>query len=224
MIRTSTVLSLAAAALFVSGIPSAHSASVTLAFNVHVDSSSVAGVAVGDVLSGSFTYDDTVAGVLTPAPNPFVAATIDYSGALTGMSVDINGTPVGATSGDIRYTDSVDPLFMGGDQFSVSPDSATFTGELNPSRQLTSMGIFGSDNDATTVDFLSQPDPLATVSPAAFPSLIISLGFGPSPGSIFESISGTVDITTVVPLPAALWLFGSGIAGLWLTSRRVAPV
>ncbi len=198
-----------------------HAALVQVPFTVTVTFSSVSGVLAGDVLSGSYTYDDTVAGVTTPAPNPFIAANVLYSSVLTEMTVDVAGTIVGGTTGDIRYTDSVNRMFTGDDLLGINPDNSTFVGELNPARQLTSMSIFGSDPSAMVVDLFTDPDPLATISPAAFPDLRMQLGFGSLPGQILDTINGSVTIATV-PLPPAIWLFASGVAGLLLKAKRRA--
>lgn len=212
-------------ALIVLAAPAAQAGLVTVDFTVTVNSASAdTGVSVGDTLAGSYTYDDATVGMYTPPFSQFHPAVMDYFSAVTGFEIDINGTAFGATDGDIQYRDSVNPLFTGGDQFSVFDNNSTLYGELNPSRLLTTLSLSG-DGPASVMDFgTTDPNPLLTVLPTDFPDLSIFMGFGPYQGSIYSTISGSLTVTSispaVVPLPAAAWLFGSGLLGLLATGFR----
>ena len=85
------------------------------------------------------------------------------------------------------------------------------------------VGLF--DNSQTI--FISDALPLIQPNPADFPTLnTISVSYWDNQTQTSARISarGDVTIATVVPLPSAVWLFGSSLLGLIGVARRKAHV
>lgn len=84
--------------------------------------------------------------------------------------------------------------------------------------------------DGGTVDFADMFSPVNTVIHGALPidgtlSLNVDLNTSTiSPGTNsptnFAGDTGSIDASAVVPVPAAVWLFGSGLIGVVVVARR----
>ena len=146
----------------------------------------------GTSFSGTVNYNYAV----PPGPGN------TYLDVVTSADITIGGTTYNFVSpispGDIGVTDN-DLLF--GDGFSISMGDAS--GNL----------LF-----LDVVDFTG--DTFSGIAPTVF-----DYAFPPSEGFVLLdgfgiTMDGTLTSVTAVPVPAAVWLFGSGLLGIFAVSRK----
>ncbi len=158
--------------------------------------------ASGETITGSFTFD-TVSDVVSNA-------------MLGNSTLGLYGVPAVAGSANLSSTDAI---YVQGTNAGVNgPRNTSISVDLSALTSFagTDPGAFllqGTSALAQQVDF--------TGASSAFPSTVIYYD-GASDGSDITQIDAYLTDATVsvVPLPGALWLFGSGLAGLAALGRR----
>lgn len=166
----------------------------------------IATLVSGQVFAASVQGALDMGGLFTPSPDP----TNDLASA---THIDFIGSPtVLSATGDFSGTTSVALL-----DFDFSP--------LNPNPLLWNLGSFTLSLTSMTVDAQSATQLLltgtGTLAGAGFDPTPATLSWtGNGPGSMY-SWSATV---SAVPVPAAVWLFGSGLLGLIGMARRKESV
>lgn len=218
--------------LWVMGLLTSPSAmAVSLDFNIGAPTSgTVSYGGGGGALIGSNIEVDNVVGLFTPA-NANVTA-LCLSCALnfnTGGLINAGGPPPsGSNNGWWSFGSGGTITITGGVQLQGQPDialgSTLLTGSFNNAfvRDLGVQGFkvtFGTFFDTKHPDLLTY---FGLTPGTPFEGAFTLLFASPNPGvgGAFTStsiFSGNV-VNTVVPLPAAVWLFGSGLA--WLLAAR----
>lgn len=163
------------------------------------------GLAVGDRFTGTFSYtlDQTGTNVPTPGITNYV---------FDSYSLTIQGQTVSAMGGGIQVSNLPGFDYF---QLNVDPPGTIVTGSINGFPAGT---LFLALNDLTGSAFTDSTLP-TTLDLANFTALRrVDAFFPPANGTAFGEITNL----TVVPVPAALWLFVSGLGGLALfrVSRR----
>ncbi len=189
-------------AVFLSG--TANAALVRVDWEGEVSRSYLGVAAKGDTISGSFTYDNT-----TESPPGFTGSYRDNHDS----SFSLNGLN-GTTSGNqiLVYNDLSDT----GDQFDSRNYSGSYTGDLVAGYQVSQIFVRFTDSTGTVFSDRSLPE---TLNSADFDfrggSRIDLDGNG---GSVQFNVTGFT--ATIIPVPAAVWLFSSALAGLGWVRRR----
>ena len=192
--------------------PVAQAALLSYTGTVQIDNTDAGGIDFNDVFDFSFTYDDAIT---------------DVSGGFGEFPNAITAFSFARVSG----TGTWDPA---GGTFSLPQD--LFTAEDNPSELLISTTV-----NTPLGAFLNTPIALVfdggfTINDTGIGQTIDQQIGGPLPGDVnvftsarvligdFDGDFATGSITafsaTVVPVPAAVWLFGSGLVGLIGFARR----
>lgn len=193
--------------------PAVHAASITVAFDGEVrailsdDSSGTfsSNFSVGDTVSGSWTFDSAATG--TPL-NP------NATWYASSFEVTI-GSHTFSGSSEYRVFDNA----SGGDGFSVINEDGTY---------ITPPGLGPLESRTFFLQFLGMPTSTFSgqsliLDPNAISSLYDPL-YAPS-GLRLDNPDGSYGLlyftaATSVPVPAAVWLFGSGILALAGMARR----
>jgi len=142
--------------------------------------------------------------------------TVDGAGSLLGGSMTMNGKVAQFFSS----LNNTNPAFQTPGLYTAkSANGTALDGALISGSTITSMGF-----NASTIDFYAALDPGSVLSVAGFGTTgsgIIGLTNISGSGNIDwgTNWTATASLDVVVPLPAALWLFLSGIAVLFSTSR-----
>ena len=195
----------------------------TLGF-IEIDNGSTtySGLTIGDSFSGSFTYGDSSADASSIVTNPPISADYSFTGApyggtITGGSITTIGTDSGVGIGD---NDG-----MGDDTFYIN----NLYGTSIPYETISdTWGTYSSNGtQAFGLDLYSFDTSI--FSGLGFQILPLTLGNSDIALFYIEEIdtSGTTYLATgiltsitAVPVPAAVWLFGSGLIGLIGIARR----
>lgn len=232
--RTKIAVAAMGLGLWVTGLLISPSAmAISLDFNIGAPTSGTVSYAgSGGALIGSNIEVDSVVGLSTPA-NANVTA-LCLSCALnfnTGGLVNAGGPPPnGSNNGWWSFGSGGTVTITGGVQLQGVPDialgSTLLTGSFN-SAFVQDLGLQGFKVTFGTFFDTKHPDLLTYfgVTPGTpFQGAFTLLFESPNPGvgGAFTStsiFSGNV-VNTVVPLPAAVWLFGSGLAGLLAARGR----
>lgn len=161
----------------------------------------------GVVFSGAFNHADT--GIAGTANNG--TAFMQYEG--------FSSLNFGMEDGSLFNLDSIDLSDSGFDY--LSPASVTFiaqrSGSVMVSQTFITDGIFGSGNDFETFDFSSD---FLGVEYVYIADAYMNKNFAFDNINISTVPQSVVIGTSVVPLPAAIWLFITGLIGLFGFSRR----
>jgi hypothetical protein len=192
--------------LFISSVEQASSSIVT--FEIEGALTEVfgpSGLAVGDPFTGTFSYSLGQTGTNVPPTGP--AEITRY--VFDTYSLTIQGQTISATGGDIGiYNQSSFDHFGLNDAF-----AGVVTGSING---ISVSQLFLGLTDITGTAFTDTSLP-PTLTLADFPDLRrIDIAFSPNNGSAFGEITNL----SVVPVPAAIWLFISGLGGLALLRGR----
>ncbi|MGH0030560.1 MAG: hypothetical protein ACQGVC_12265 [Myxococcota bacterium] len=197
--------------------------SVTITFTGTIGSVSgelVGTVSASDAFSGSITYDASTAGTFTASPNPmFVRDEMDYTGAITAVSLTLVGDTVTGASGDIKVWDA-DHMFAGSDAFetATAPGSGTIGGytvtslAVNPEYDYTTWSL-------TSGSPLPQPPPYAST---VFTYVSLSTAGGGLASGSLDSLVVTAAGPPAVPAlpPWALLALAGSLGGLGLGWAR----
>jgi hypothetical protein len=164
-------------------------------------------------VGGSFYVDIMATGL----PSGTVGGSLDISwiGDVTLDSVWLATTDP-ATDGDVSFPGNWDPVssFLTGCDSGCNPGDPSISGLY-----VGSFGGLSGDQAIARLNFTLNNGPSATISMNA----AVSGGTWSSfeSGNFTNTYSGaTVNATSAVPVPAAVWLFGSGLLGLAGVARR----
>ena len=194
-----------------------NAAIVSYSFTGHVTSIGVGvtGVAENDPITGSFSYDTTDAFDSTGSPGIIR----NYNEAIQSLAVNVgpySGSLSGTTEDVLRVHDG---NVIVPDELTIADGSASG----NTANAATISGILLRLTDSTRTAFDSGAIP-ESLSLAMFDSTYIEFTFTTSPAG--GSIAGEFDSLTIIPIPAALPLMGTGLAVLgllgWRRRRAVA--
>jgi hypothetical protein len=158
--------------------------------------------------TGTFFFDPTIAtGVLQPSTGTTTSTTPFFGYTWTAHDYVLNRQPSlpGDPAGSARVAASI-PFDWG------APTAATTCGVANCNIPVAAVFLFGDNGDGTvnvtTLDSDGNGAPGQPMTAGPF------IGFSPA-------FSGTATPQqTVIPVPAAVWLFGSGLLGLVGVARR----
>ncbi|NGZ04048.1 MAG: hypothetical protein CV090_13475 [Nitrospira sp. WS238] len=177
---------------------------------------------IGGGLIGTTIDVDNVVGLSTPLNNNVTSTCLT---CVLNFTSGLNSSAGGGTwqfgsGGSISITGGVD--FLVGSDIPVG--STLLTGTFSSAEVKTLGGVFevtfGSFTDVKHADLLSY---YGMPSGNYDGSLTILFDAATGPGDAFISASlfgGSIANVAAVPLPAAAWLFGSGLLGLYSVVRR----
>ncbi len=176
---------------------------------------------LGETLRIEYTFDDTAMGnVDLNASSSAGGYTLSTYTATVGSN-SYNG--VGSSSSDISVTDDT---FSNGssffDRYLVTPDGV---GPVGPAiGGLAFRGARIEFLDSTMTAITGDGLPLIQPDPSAFDALLLRISFDDNDD--FEGrLSASIVTVSAVPVPAAAWLFGSGLlAMLGLARRKTSTV
>ena len=178
---------------------------VTVSFDGVIDQFNVGPFAGGDSFSGSFTLDESImaSGVLNT-----------YDGVVDDFQVTIAGVLFTGENGSVQQFSSANgatdfwTLSLGGAQGSVAGTVGVDT--------ITSIYF-----DWRGSDLFGDPTILAhDLATADFNYRRVTFGFDTSDSIIDNAQNISFGSLQAVPVPAAVWLFGSGLLGLVGVARR----
>ena len=169
----------------------------------------------GALFSFSIVYDDTTDS--TPGPPPGIAS---YPGPFVSLQFGINGQNYGPLEREriVIVNDRADSgVFV--DQW----DAATQTvspGTVGPRFEAISLSLFTTSPTAP-VEVLDSTDLVPPLGLEAWENGFISYSiFEPDAQQTLATARAEITSLTVVPVPAAAWLFGSALAVLGWIRRR----
>jgi hypothetical protein len=154
----------------------------------------------GETITGTLVVDDSVAGVFTPAGNPqFQRSEMLYSGAVTSISLSVDGHVLSGTGGDVELLDAEVGSFAGDDTWEA--DATLGTG---------SVGGFPAESVLWNVAYPPDGFALAPGDPLIAPPPMVTNWFYQitiyPPGGSFDTIYAFIDDFEVVggpsPVPA----------------------
>ncbi len=191
---------------------------------VDVGSTSYSGLTIGDSFSGNITFGDNSADASSIGANPPVSTDYYFTGAPYGGSIT-NGSITTIGSGSVVGLGDNDG--MGDDAFYLNNlygAGATSAGEIADtwfvdsynSLQFFGLTLYSLDTSLYSgLTFQALP-PLLNESDFA----VFYIGELDTFGNTSYLASGILNSVTSVPVPSAVWLFGSGLIGLFSASKR----
>ena len=179
--------------------------------------------AMYDFYQGGFTDGAFVSGTFTANDLDFdnQISTFEDAGELTDFTMSFSGNSIVSafsvdfsTSNTELVYDLSDGVFIGDDLFPSNPEAA----EGIAVTSLADAPLFGSGQ---AVDALSFTFPLSLIFCGQGGECGLISGFGDSELGVFDVTyeMATVSVSSV-PVPAAVWLFGSGLLGLVGVARH----
>jgi len=190
---------------------SASAAPITVNWTGTVTATGVAGsVDIGDTISGYYTYDDGTT-VTTSVYNPAADSNTFVTNHDSYFSV--NGFSGYTTGNNIAVFN--DFSVSTGDQFDTRGYGAPYFGDTIGGFSVTQIFVRFNDSTATALDTSALP---SFLDPADFDNNLKSRIDGP--GIQFQIDDFSFSEASTVPVPAAAWLFGSGLLGLIGVARR----
>ncbi len=172
----------------------------------------------GETITGTVELDDTVVGAFTPG-TVFLRAEMLYTGAVTSMSLVVDGNPISGTGGDVELFDSDGP-FNGDDSYEATGvlDTGTVGGVVPTSFFWNS----AYDDPVFTFGAGSPLFPPPPIDPGSTNQFTLSAG-----ASTVDRVSGRIDTFTAstpapVPLlsPVGLGLLTGAVALLGVARAR----
>ncbi|MES9970095.1 MAG: hypothetical protein ABW092_08680 [Candidatus Thiodiazotropha sp.] len=200
-----------------------HAALVSWGFSGTINSVSnyyptdtITSIGIGDAFSGTMVFENTTPGTLVTIPNNYAMTT--YSNAIHSLNFVIG-------SSSFSGPNVADSVLSPGEtsHIKVYQDLSGFTSDA----MYYNAGFFGN-LDGLSPDFvgLTTFPPYGTDLPSGdlldtppSPALNFVIRFRNSEGNITAQMNGSGTIA-VVPIPAAVWLFGSALLGLLGLSYR----
>lgn len=190
----------AAALTAISGTASA--APITFQFGGTVTASPVAGINVGDAISGQFTFDSGTSATFPVSPN---AAT--YANTISSYSVQIGGFSASALTGNIIVINNLGGSFDG---YVVGAGLLTST----PVPGLTASQSFFEAHDASGAALSSTVLPLTPPDLSDFITRTYYVLRFLDANNVRYQVDGTLTSLVEVPAPAALTLALLGLLGI----------
>jgi len=164
------------------------------------------GLVVGDLFSGMFSYSTGQIGMNVPGSGDITRYLFE------SYTLTVKGQTVTATGGDIGVYN-----IPGFDHFKLNDTSAgVVTGSMN-GIQVSQLSLALTDLTGNVFTTTSLPTTLDLENFADLRRIDITFSDGTNGnGSAFGGITSL----NAVPIPAALWLFGSGLAAMAGLARR----
>ena len=198
--------------------------------NGDISGSYLSEFSVGDVIQASFVYDDD---------ETLMVPDIAKIGAETEHAYEYTGTPgpYGASVINSSAAYSFDATFYGADVVDNLAITQTISDEINGKIALGTYDIFdvwGDTEDinnnidedwevviiADDANWFSDASVFPDSLPSSYTALLLGSDFD-AMGNEIGRVVLAVDITvSSAPVPAAVWLFGSGLLGLVGVARR----
>jgi hypothetical protein len=170
---------------------------ITFSFGGEITMSEVAGIAVGDSISGQYTFDSAAT-----ATFPLFPTVAQYDFALLSYAVQIGSFSVTASSGRILvangFSGSIDVYGVGSDAIATTPVAG-----------LTPHSSFFELVDASQTAIVSFALPLTPPDPSSFGVRTFSVRFVDADNVSFRA-TGSLAFLAAVPAPGALLLLGFG--------------
>jgi hypothetical protein len=186
-----------------------YAALVKITFDGTIDRVNAGPYIVGQKVSGVLIYDSEapLSSITTGSP-PY---TYNFNGAIDSFALG-NKQVDHVTFNILAQTLLSDPT-----EYKVSFNVKGYD-ETTDLYENTDLYFVGSSLLSSTHQIMTEPN-LATMSSATFSYNLEKIGL--YDGFVEERFYGVVDslVVTIVPIPAALWLFGSGLLGLIGISR-----
>ncbi len=189
---------------------SSASQAVTVNFSGVLDPNNVAPFTAGDAFTGSFELDESVI--------PTGSSTATYTGIVDNFILDVAGNIFTGQNGRVQQLTGNG----GGDFFTIS---------IGGNNGTVSGSIGANTINRFTVDWRGPalfPDPFVlaqdlTTADFNYRSITIRFSDGSTTTTTIDNASDiTFGSAAVVPVPAAVWLFSSGLLGLAGIARRKA--
>lgn len=209
-LRKHTAVTVLCTALSFPFITNAASISVGFEGSISYVSANADGVAaLGDSFSGVYTFNS---GTADSDPSIINGS---YRGAVTGLSLNVGSAHFDAGNGDITIVDNGFGLNIDGYFLSALSLSGFETGGFAADQFRFNLYLSDGNGAALDNDKLPQsaPDLSAYLNGHALSEAVVELSL--VDGGVQTSFV-TAQITSIssVPVPAAAWLFGSGLIGL----------
>ena len=172
---------------------------------------SFGGANVNDPIVGFFTYESTTGGIYTAAGNPtFERSEMLYTSAITSVEVMLGGNTLTNSDGNITLLDASE-MFAGEDVYKVESelDNGSISFSFMPAYSYTTFTILDGDS-------LIEPPALDPGINNDFGIVFVDLNDNS------KSVTGSIESFDVsaVPIPSAIWLFGSTLMAFFSLSRR----
>lgn len=218
------------------GLFSSSAMAVELDFNISAPTSgTISYNGAGGGLTGLNIEVDNVVGLLTPANANVTSLCVSCVLNFTSGSLSNAGgpPPSGSNNGWWSFGSGGSITITGGVQLQGATDipvgstlmSGTFNNAFVQDLGAQFRVTFGSFSDSKHLDLLSYygltPEPFTGALTLLFGSSNGGVGSAFTSTSVFGgSVVNTPSPVNPVPLPAAIWLFGSGVAGLLAAKGR----
>jgi len=180
-------------------------------------SSIYSGVAIGDTFSGSFTYGNSVSDassedIVAPTATHYNFTGIPYGGLISDGTIKAVGenSIVGIGDNDGMGDDTLFINNLYGTSIPYATISDVWDVSSSNDTQAFGLALYSLDTNLFSgTDFQPIPPTLDNIDISLF--YIEELD---ASGNSIYLATGILSSVTVVPVPAAMWLFGSGLIGL----------
>ena len=186
----------------------AYSATIVYQFGGQVIGADLGGIPDGTQYSGVFSYEDDSADLNTnPDIGEYVYNYFEITIGTETIFADLTGTPIG-TPPRIFINN-----FPGADDLIVTANPAGGNVGTYASVLAFNVAFSGSDVFSDT----SLPGTGLTIDDFQFSNISVLAALS---NGVQVNFGGTVDSLQAIPIPAAVWLFVSGLLGLISITRR----
>ena len=212
-----------------SGFAQLHAATITVNVDGTITNTfgSIPGISMGSGFDATFTYDTNSANAVVSEYDPSIGQMDIFFGSPYVGSATVGGNYY---SGDITGTMISDNIYFGLDEIDETIPAgtydmfaiSTFANEFNWDTG-TGMGwtlaFLGNTNLFSGTSLSAFSDPLSMLDNPNLIMAVFAIG-EMSNGIEMSDLWGEISSPSPVPVPAAVWLFGSGLIGLIGVAKR----